>query len=252
MSRLRESFCFEGFLWFKAFYRTCTGIRALGYCKDQHLLFCAEWEFGGMPAWLLNKKGCGFRTNTLPFMDCVDRYYKKIIFKFWPLCRWTIGGPIIMMQIENEYGYYGDDKEYLLTLKGLIGKVWSSCPLCNLGWSNGTNLKRWWSAGCSCQWVTLVHWTTERFWGNEESNWKQTFSCAWNFGSGGLMHGNAAKHNTSNLNENLKGFRWLCFLLGHVNIYMFHGGTKISALWMVSNFYDKLEADVTPMTMMRL
>jgi len=77
---------------------------------------CAEWEFGGLPAWLLADRNMRVRSHYKPFLDKVDRYYDVLLEKFKPLLV-SNGGPIIAMQIENEYGSFGNDKKYLNHLK---------------------------------------------------------------------------------------------------------------------------------------
>lgn len=77
---------------------------------------CAEWEFGGFPAWLLQHSGIQLRSSDPYYLDKVDRYYDVLMKKLKPLIC-TNGGPIIAMQIENEYGSYGNDKTYLEHLR---------------------------------------------------------------------------------------------------------------------------------------
>lgn len=77
---------------------------------------CAEWEFGGLPAWLLSDPDIRLRCMDESYLRKVDAYYDVLIPKLVPLLG-THGGPIIAVQIENEYGSYGNDKDYLLYLK---------------------------------------------------------------------------------------------------------------------------------------
>ncbi|NOR81935.1 MAG: beta-galactosidase [Ardenticatenales bacterium] len=77
---------------------------------------CSEWEFGGLPAWLLREPDMRLRCMHRPYLDAVDRYFDALIPQLAPL-QVTHGGPIIAMQIENEYGSYGNDKAYLRYLK---------------------------------------------------------------------------------------------------------------------------------------
>lgn len=73
---------------------------------------CAEWEFGGYPYWLLNEKGMKVRSRDPEFMKLMKAYYEQLGKQLAPL-QVTRGGPILMVQVENEYGSYGDDKKYL-------------------------------------------------------------------------------------------------------------------------------------------
>ncbi|GIP30297.1 beta-galactosidase [Paenibacillus sp. J23TS9] len=82
---------------------------------------CAEWEFGGLPAWLLADSDMRLRCFHQPFLDHVDDYYDVLLPKLKPLLC-TQGGPIIALQIENEYGSYGNDKAYLNYLKDAMIK----------------------------------------------------------------------------------------------------------------------------------
>ncbi|NOU74958.1 beta-galactosidase [Paenibacillus sp. LMG 31458] len=83
---------------------------------------CAEWEFGGLPAWLLKEDNMRLRCAHRPYLNKVDAYYDVLLAKLVPLLC-TNGGPIIAMQIENEYGSYGNDKNYLMYVKrAMIGR----------------------------------------------------------------------------------------------------------------------------------
>lgn len=86
---------------------------------------CAEWEMGGLPWWLLKKKDIRLREQDPYFMSCVDRFEKKVAEQLAPL---TIqrGGPIIMVQVENEYGSYGEDKAYVSQIRDTLRKYWDT------------------------------------------------------------------------------------------------------------------------------
>ena len=76
---------------------------------------CAEWEFGGLPAWLLNIEGMALRCYNQPFLKCAQAYLHEVFQHIKPHLLEN-GGPIIMVQLENEYGSYGMDHAYLLSL----------------------------------------------------------------------------------------------------------------------------------------
>jgi len=86
---------------------------------------CAEWEMGGLPWWLLKKKDIKLRERDPYFMERVKIFEEKVGEQLAGL---TIqnGGPIIMIQVENEYGSYGEDKPYISEirdcLRGIYGK----------------------------------------------------------------------------------------------------------------------------------
>ena len=86
---------------------------------------CAEWEMGGLPWWLLKKKDIRLRERDTYFMERVKIFEQKVGEQLAGL---TIqnGGPIIMVQVENEYGSYGEDKPYVSEirdcLRGIYGK----------------------------------------------------------------------------------------------------------------------------------
>ena len=67
---------------------------------------CAEWEFGGLPAWLIADDNMKLRCNYDPYINHIKDYYKEL-FKILTPLQINYGGPIILMQIENEYGYFG-------------------------------------------------------------------------------------------------------------------------------------------------
>jgi len=73
---------------------------------------CAEWEFGGYPYWLQNEKGLEVRSKEPQYLKEYESYIKEIGKQLAPL-QINHGGNILMVQIENEYGSYGSDKEYL-------------------------------------------------------------------------------------------------------------------------------------------
>jgi beta-galactosidase len=80
---------------------------------------CAEWEFGGLPAWLLADPGMEVRCYYQPYLDAVRRFYAELLPQLLPL-QVQRGGPILAMQVENEYGSYGSDQAYLEWLRALM------------------------------------------------------------------------------------------------------------------------------------
>jgi beta-galactosidase len=82
---------------------------------------CAEWEFGGLPPYLLRTPGIKVRCMDPDYMKAAERYINRLAEEIKPFLV-TNGGPIVMLQIENEYGSYGNDRNYLQRLK----EVWQA------------------------------------------------------------------------------------------------------------------------------
>lgn len=200
---------------------------------------CAEWEFGGLPAWLLQEEGMRLRACHEPFLRYVREYYDRLFPLITPL-QITEGGPVILMQVENEYGYYGDDSRYMETIRDMMLERGVTVPLIT---SDGP-----FEEALSCGSIDGIHPT-----GNFGSRTKERFAvlspyakggplmCAefwvgWfdHWGNGGHMHGNP--ESPQDLDDMLD--------LGHVNIYMFEGGTNFGFM-NGSNYYDELTPDVT-------
>jgi len=73
---------------------------------------CSEWDFGGLPSWLLANPEIQLRCANPAYLAAVDSYFDELIPR---LARFQVsrGGPLIAVQVENEYGSYGNDTEYL-------------------------------------------------------------------------------------------------------------------------------------------
>ncbi|CAA0821140.1 Beta-galactosidase 17 [Striga hermonthica] len=93
----------------------------IGLCKKLNLLvmlragpyICGEWDLGGFPAWLLAEEpAIRLRSSDPAFLNMVEKWWGILLPKVSPFL-YTNGGPIIMVQVENEFGSYGDDKDYL-------------------------------------------------------------------------------------------------------------------------------------------
>uniref|UniRef100_A0A3P9KJ18 Beta-galactosidase n=1 Tax=Oryzias latipes TaxID=8090 RepID=A0A3P9KJ18_ORYLA len=77
---------------------------------------CAEWDLGGLPSWLLRDQNMRLRTTYPGFTAAVDSYFDHLIKKVAPY-QYSRGGPIIAVQVENEYGSYAMDEEYMPFIK---------------------------------------------------------------------------------------------------------------------------------------
>ena len=200
---------------------------------------CAEWEFGGLPAWLLQEDGMRLRAYYEPFLKHIRAYYDVLFPLITPL-QITEGGPVIMMQVENEYGYYGDDTRYMEEMRDMMLERGVTVPLIT---SDGP-----FPESLACGELPGTHptgnfgsRTRERFqvlkpYAKEGPLMCAEFWVGWfdHWGNGGHMKGNP--ESAKDLDDMLE--------LGHVNIYMFEGGTNFGFM-NGSNYYDELTPDVT-------
>lgn len=100
---------------------------------------CAEWEMGGLPWWLLKKKDIRLREDDPYFLERVSIFEKEVANQVAGL---TIqkGGPIIMVQVENEYGSYGESKEYVAKIRDIVRGNFGDVTLFQCDWASNFQL----------------------------------------------------------------------------------------------------------------
>ena len=97
---------------------------------------CAEWEMGGLPWWLLKKKDVRLRSQDPFFMKHVEAFEAEVGKQLAPLII-QHGGPIIMVQVENEYGSYAADKPYVSEIRDCLRSVgFDKVTLFQCDWSS--------------------------------------------------------------------------------------------------------------------
>jgi beta-galactosidase len=89
---------------------------------------CAEWDNGGLPAWLFQEPGVGVRRNEERFLAAVEEYLANVLRIVRPL-QVDQGGPVLLVQVENEYGAFGEDRAYLKALAEIIRQAGITVPL---------------------------------------------------------------------------------------------------------------------------
>lgn len=203
---------------------------------------CAEWEFGGLPYWLMKEQKMKIRFDNQLFMEKIDRYFAHLFPQVKDL-QITNGGPIILMQVENEYGGYANDRIYMKKMAQMMRKYGVDVPLVTSDgpWNDmlengsipdialptincGSNIKK--------------HFQRLRnFHGEKRPLMVMEFWIGW-FDAWGddIHHTMDATESANELADILKE--------GSVNIYMFHGGTNFG-FTNGANYYEKLAPDVT-------
>jgi len=89
---------------------------------------CAEWDFGGLPWWLLKIPDIKVRTRDPRYLAACKTYLAQVGRQLAPL-QITQGGPIVMVQVENEYGSFGTDKSYIGLIRDDIKAAGFDVPL---------------------------------------------------------------------------------------------------------------------------
>ena len=201
---------------------------------------CAEWEFGGLPWWILVNDDMEIRCMNKQYIQCFEAYLDKLFEEIRPLLC-TNGGPIIMLQCENEYGYYGDDKEYLEYLAKSYKEKGIDVPLFT---SDGTQEKYLIDGSIDGLLTTL------NFGSRVEENFKAFNSLypdkpkmcmeMWN---GWFDAWGDSKHHTTSA-EDYAAVVDDMLKIGSVNMYMFIGGTNFG-FTSGANHYEKFAPDVT-------
>ena len=206
---------------------------------------CAEWDFGGLPYWLLKDKNLRIRSNDEKFLSKIDKYFSVLLPLVTPL-QMTEGGNIIMMQIENEYGSFSNNKTYLRNMKNLMTKYGVTVPLFT---SDGA-----WQEALESG--TLIEdgilptanfgSRTEEQFGElqkfmDKNNIKAPLMCmefwiGWFNNYGTDIKKRCPKESAMEFDKMLE--------MGHSNIYMFHGGTNFD-FFNGCSYHDGIDPQTT-------
>jgi beta-galactosidase len=202
---------------------------------------CSEWDFGGLPSWLLKNKDIKVRCMDPKYLKAVERYITRLGKELAPL-QITHGGPIILVQVENEYGSYGNDKEYLRTLKSFLHKAGFNVPF----YTSDGGADYLLEAGTLPDVLPVVN-----FGGAPQGDFAALaefrsgipsmngeFWCGW------FTHWGDTKFGKSDYAKDSAAVRWMLENGKSFNLYMFHGGTNFG--WMAgANFGSRYEPDIT-------
>lgn len=196
---------------------------------------CAEWEFGGYPYWLLKEPGLTVRSDNPAFLDASRRYLAELAKQTAPL-QVTHGGPILMVQVENEYGSYGRDKTYMAKVRDMLRSVGYDVPLYVA--EGGSQLARAWIPGTvpgvnGGSWPDVVK-TVDRYMPGGPYIVPE-------FYPGWLDHWGEPKSITDG---DVGGFEKLIQNGVSVSMYMFHGGTNFGFM-NGANYGSHYQPDIT-------
>ncbi len=201
---------------------------------------CSEWEFGGLPAWLLKDRNMRLRCSYQPYLDAVKDYYNVLIPKLVPH-QIDKGGSIILMQLENEYGYYGNDTAYLEFLRDTLRELGVTVPFVT---SDGPWKEALFRSGMvdgalpTGNFGSAAEWQfgqMKSFIGDDKPLMCMEFWNGWFDAWGEEHHTTSPEKANAELEELLKR--------GSVNFYMFEGGTNFG--FMSGRNGGSKTADVT-------
>ncbi len=234
-------FCFDGICDIERFIRLA-GEKGLQVIVRPSPYICAEWEFGGFPAWLLREGNIALRTADPVYLEKIRAWYRQLIPRLAAL-QCTRGGPIIMMQIENEYGSYGSDRDYLRFLaqqmreNGVEVPLFTSDGETNYFLYTGTLPEVFKTVNFFCEDMAYAFGDIRRmqpdlplmvgeFWGGWYDHWGEA-------------------HNGRSPEEFRRAFEALIQTGASFNLYMFHGGTNFGFMNGANHTDNKFQPDVT-------
>jgi beta-galactosidase len=183
---------------------------------------CAEWTNGGLPYWLFADGTVGVRRDEPGFLAAVSSYLQALAPVLVPR-QIDNGGPIVLVQVENEYGAYGSDPVYLSKLEQMHRDIGLTVPFTSVDQPMGTMLEDG-SLPSLHKTGSFGSRSTERLERLRQAQPTGPLMCSefwdgWFDSWGEHHHTTPAAASASDLDDLLAAG-------GSVNIYMFHGGTN--------------------------
>lgn len=202
---------------------------------------CAEWDLGGLPAWLLADPKIVLRSADEKFLGPAERWLKRLGQELAPL-QITRGGPVIAVQVENEYGSFGNDKTYLARIRDALK---------NAGLGDAMLYTA--DGGDQLPDGTLPDLPAVANFGPGEA--KTEFAKLQKFRPGApVMSGEywdgwfdhwGDKHHDTNSEQQARELDWILSQGYSINLYMFHGGTSFGFMNGANWDHNSYEPDIT-------
>ncbi|HFH9838358.1 TPA: beta-galactosidase family protein [Streptococcus suis] len=221
----KGQFQFEGILDIEAFLEQAQDLGLYAIVRPSPYI-CAEWEWGGLPAWLMKEK-IRVRSSDPNYLQHLDDYYAFLLPKLVKH-QLSNGGNILMFQIENEYGSYGEEKAYLRAVSALMKKHGLTAPF----FTSDGPWRACLRAGTLIEEDILV---TGNFGSKASENFKQMqdffdeYGKKWPLMCMEFWDGWFNRWGDEVIRrdpDELAQAVMECIELGSINLYMFHGGTN--------------------------
>lgn len=234
------TFNFEGLLDIEKFIKIADSL-GLWVIVRPGPYICAEWENGGLPSWLMTKKDLRFRCMNAPYIAALEPFLKEVSTRLKKL-QYTKSGPVIAMQVENEYGSFGDDHDYIRHVRQIFLDERITVPLFTSDGPGDLYIQ----GGTIPELTMTVNFgsdpegafATGRRYRPEGPDFCMEF---WN---GWFDHwGN--KHHVRDVEDAANTLERMLKMGASVNFYMFHGGTNFN-FWNGANLVgNKLQPTIT-------
>ncbi len=227
-------FNFDGMLNIEKFIKTAQDLGLYVIVRPGPYI-CAEWDFGGLPAWLLKDKNIRLRCFDKQYIKAVEDFFKVLIPKLLPYQEQN-GGKLIAMQVENEYGSFGRDKKYLYWLRDLMKDLGVTCQL----FTSDGETKYFFSGGGIPEDFMVANfggYNEHRFDDLKLIQPNKPLMCGEHWC--GWFDRWGTKHHTDNAEETLgRSLDGFFREDASFNLYMFHGGTNFG-FSSGANYYDR-------------
>ena len=205
---------------------------------------CAEWEFGGFPAWLLKDHSTVVRSRDPKFLEPATRWLHRLGQELAPQ-QIGNGGPIILVQVENEYGSFGDDHVYMRDIQhALLDSGFTKSQLYTADGADevpagslpdlpvGINFGGGDAGAAQSEFAKLKKLRPSGPFFNSE------------FWDGWFDHW-GGKHGVTNADNEAANLEWMLRQGYSVSLYMFHGGTSFGFMNGANSDGKNYEPDVT-------
>ena len=204
---------------------------------------CAEWDLGGYPSWLLKDRTLVLRSTDPKYLAAVNTWFARLARELSPLL-FRNGGPIIAIQVENEYGSFGNDHAYMEAVKSALLKSGLATPDTLLYTADGPEQV---PNGSLPELPAVINFGT--------GDAKQAFATLKKLRPDGpFMSGEywagwfdhwGEHHHTTAVAANAAEYEWMLRQGYSVSMYMFHGGTSFGFMNGANSNGTNYEPDTT-------